>query len=84
MNNLKKIEELKKRLKILEEEKLPEALKKFGQPYQGGFEWEVDSAFGIKDDQVAVISAMIDDLKKEIRELEGEQKRRENVGKKGK
>lgn len=79
MNKQKKLEELKKRLKILEEEKLPEALKKFGEPYKEGAEWEVDPAFGIKDDQVAVISAMIDDLRKEIRALEEEQKGKKNV-----
>lgn len=82
MNKQKKLEELKKRLKILEEEKLPEALKKFGEPYKEGAEWEVDPAFGIKDDQVAVISAMIDDLRKEIRVLGEEIKGKKNVKKK--
>jgi hypothetical protein len=81
INKQKKLEELKKRLKVLEEKKLPEALKKFGEPYKEGAEWEVDPAFGIKDDQVAVISAMIDDLRKEIRVLEDELKRRKDVRK---
>jgi len=84
LKDIKKIEELKKRLKVLEEEKLPEALKQFGQLYQEGAEWEVDSAFGIKDDQVAVISAMIDDLRKEILVLEEKQKRKKDVDKKEK
>lgn len=70
----KKITELKEKLKKLEEKDLPEALKKFGESYGEGSEWEVDPSFGIKDDQVAVISAMIDDLKNEIRQLEKEKK----------
>lgn len=82
MNRKKKIEELKKRLKELEEKKLPAALKKFGESYGGGADWEVDPSFGIKDDEVAVISAMIDDLRKEIQALEEEEKGKKDVGEK--
>lgn len=72
MTNTQKLKELKEKLKKLEEHDLLEALKKFGEGYNDGSEWEVDPSFGIKDDQVAVISAMIDDLKKEIKDLESE------------
>lgn len=71
----KKLKELKEKLKKLEEKDLPSALKKFGESYGEGSEWEVDPSFGIKDDQIAVISAMIDGLKKEIRQLEKDIKR---------
>ena len=74
MNKTQKLAELKAKLKKLEERDLPQALKKFGEGYGEGSEWEVDPSFGIKDDQVAVISAMIDDLKNEIRQLEKELK----------
>lgn len=70
MNKVQKLKELKEKLKKLEGHDLPEALKKFGESYSEGLDWEVDPSFGIKDDQVAVISAMIDDLKKEIKDLE--------------
>lgn len=75
LNKRKKLKELKEKLRKLEEKDLPSALKKFGESYGEGSEWEVDPSFGIKDDQVAVISAMIDDLKKEVRQLESDIKK---------
>lgn len=69
----KKLAELKAKLYDLEKVKLPAALKKLGQAYQeGGSEWEVDPNLSLADDEVAVLTSLISDLKLEIGRLEKE------------
>lgn len=68
----KKLEQLKAELEELEKVKLPTAMKKFGQAYQEGGEWEVDPNVTLADDEVAVLTSMITDIKTEIARLEKE------------
>ncbi len=69
----KKLAELKAKLTDLEKVKLPATLKKLGQAYQeGAAEWEVDPNLSLADDEVAVLTSLITDLKTEIARLERE------------
>lgn len=69
----KKLAELKEKLAGLEKVKLPAAMKKLGQAYQeGAAEWEVNPSLSLADDEVAVLTSLIADLKVEITRLEKE------------
>ena len=70
----KNLEQLKVELEELEKVKLPVAMKKFGIAYQEGIEGEADPNISLADDEVAVLAALISDLKTEIARLEKELK----------
>ena len=72
--NRKNLEQLKVELEELEKVKLPAAMKKFGIAYQEGGESEADPNISLADDEVAVLAALISDLKTEIARLEKELK----------
>lgn len=76
----KKLAELKEKLVDLEKVKLPAAMKKLGQAYQeGAAEWEVNPSLSLADDEVAVLTSLISDLKVEITRLEKELKGAKSV-----
>lgn len=76
----KKLAELKEKLADLEKVKLPAAMKKLGQAYQeGAAEWEVNPSLSLADDEVAVLTSLISDLKVEITRLEKELKGAKSV-----
>lgn len=70
----KKLAELKAKLEDIEKVKLPTTLRKFGQTYQEGGNWEVNPNLPLADDEVAVLTSLIADLKTEIARLEKELK----------
>ena len=67
-----KLAKLKAELEEFEKVKLPAALKKFGASYEEGGDWEINPNLPLADDEVAVLTSLISDLKTEIARLEKE------------
>jgi len=66
-----KLKQLKTKLHDLEEVKLKDALAKYGQAYQdSGGAWQENAAWELADEEISVLRAMIQEVKKEIKELE--------------
>jgi len=66
-----KLKQLKVKLLDLEEVKLKDALTKYGEAYQdSGGAWQENAAWELADEEISVLRAMIQEVKKEIKELE--------------
>ena len=66
-----KLKQLKVKLHDLEEVKLKDALAKYGEAYQdSGGAWQENAAWELADEEISVLRAMIQEVKKEIKELE--------------
>jgi len=56
---------------IKEEVKLKDALAKYGEAYQdSGGAWQENAAWELADEEISVLRAMIQEVKKEIKALE--------------
>lgn len=66
-----KIKQLKTKLVELEGVKLRDALAKYGEAYQdSGGAWAENAAWELADEEISVLRAMVQEVKKEIKELE--------------
>ncbi|OGD82921.1 hypothetical protein A3A54_00705 [Candidatus Curtissbacteria bacterium RIFCSPLOWO2_01_FULL_39_62] len=66
-----KLKQLKVKLHDLEEVKLKDALAKYGEAYQdSGGAWQENAAWELADEEISVLRAMIQEVKKEIKALE--------------
>lgn len=66
-----KLKQLKTKLAELEGVKLRDALAKYGEAYQdSGGAWAENAAWELADEEISVLRAMVQEVKKEIKELE--------------
>lgn len=70
-SSIQKIKQLKTKLHELEDVKLKDALAKYGEAYQdSGGAWAENAAWELADEEISVLRAMIQEIKKEIKTLE--------------
>lgn len=72
VSKAQKLKQLKTKLHDLEEVKLKEKLTKYGEAYQdSGGAWQESASWELADEEISVFRAMITEIKKEIKELDG-------------
>lgn len=66
-----KLKQLRTKLTELEDVKLRDALAKYGEAYQdSNGAWQENAAWELADEEVSVLRAMIQEVKREIKNLE--------------